>query len=248
MEKKGNRNLPASKGTATDSKKDGVSSRLWPRGGRRREPAGSSLSTKNETSRKPQPQRVKTIDKRPKPRGVYNSGAVGRTETARLEENEAELGSVFLPGSKKQSLNHLLNFSYAPYTPRDGFQPERGHNKGGAGNRMLTTKKHKYNKEHFLQANAIAVPHSTFNVTETITFKLMKRPRGCLTAYPADAEVNHDNIIFNMSDQKAREVYSKLLLAKKRDILSIIARESEELQEQLAENDNCPKNVLLSML
>ncbi|KAJ8940628.1 hypothetical protein NQ318_020685 [Aromia moschata] len=118
MEKKGNRNSLAPRGTATDSKKDGVSSRLWPRGGRRREPTGGSLSTKSEPSRKPQPQRVKTIDKRPKPRGAYCTGAVARAETPWLEENEAELGSVFLPGSKKQSLNHLLNFSYAPYVPR----------------------------------------------------------------------------------------------------------------------------------
>lgn len=130
----------------------GVVSKQWSRGSRRREPAGSSLSTKAEPSRKPQPQRERTFDKRPKPHGAYHSGALVRNETAWLEKQEAELGSVFLPGSKKQSLNHLLNFSYSQYSPRDGHQSERGHSKAGNGGRMLTTRKHKYNKEHFLQA------------------------------------------------------------------------------------------------
>lgn len=77
---------------------------------------------------------------------------MGRAETARLEEEyEAELGSVFLPGSKKQNLNHLLNFIYA--TPaRDGrHQSERGFNNKNSS-RLILTRKHKYNKEHFLQA------------------------------------------------------------------------------------------------
>lgn len=132
---------------------DGVSSRPWLGGSRRRESAGSSLSTKSEVSRKPQPHRVKPFDKRPRPRGGggYNSGAVARNETLWVEEEQqVELGSVFLPGSKKQSLNHLLNFSYTP-RERGNYQSDRGHH-GNNGNRMLGTKKHKYNKEHFLQA------------------------------------------------------------------------------------------------
>lgn len=125
---------------------DGVSTRQWPRGCRRREPVGGSLSTKSEISRKPQPQRVKTLDKRPKPRSTYP--VVDRNETTWIEEQlEPELGSVFLPGSKKQSLNHLLNFSY---TPRENsYHIERRKNVKG---KLITTKKHKYNKEHFLQA------------------------------------------------------------------------------------------------
>lgn len=116
---------------------------MWPRGAHRREPAGASLSTKPEPSRKPQPQRVKTLDKRPKQRGSNN-----RPTTSHLNfDNEPELGSVFLPGSKKQSLNHLLNFVY---TPRDVVQTERDRNKGCK--QLMVTKKHKYNKEHFLQA------------------------------------------------------------------------------------------------
>ncbi|XP_968231.2 E3 ubiquitin-protein ligase RNF10 [Tribolium castaneum] len=157
MEKKGSRLVqPAAKGLASDSKKsqDVASGKLWPRSGRRRESAGGSLSAKGESSRKPPPQRSKTYDiKRPRPRGAFNPGpAVGRTETTRLDEEfEAELGSVFLPGSKKQSLNHLLNFVYATPSREGRYQcAERGNK---TSNRLILTRKHKYNKEHFLQAN-----------------------------------------------------------------------------------------------
>lgn len=123
---------------------DGVSTRQWPRGGQRREPVGNSLPTKNEVSRKPQ--RVKTLDKRPKPRSSYP--VVGRNEVTRVDEQlEPELGSVFLPGSKKQSLNHLLNFSYSPR--ENSYYPGKGKNVKA---KFIATKKHKYNKEHFLQA------------------------------------------------------------------------------------------------
>lgn len=38
----------------------------------------------------------------------------------RIEDNEEpEIGSVFVPGSKKQNLNHLLNFNFM-YPSRDG--------------------------------------------------------------------------------------------------------------------------------
>lgn len=58
-----------------------------------------------------------------------------------------ELHSVFSPGSKKQSLNHLLNFHYAP---RERDQPVR---LSRTGNNRGYTKKISYNKEQFLQAN-----------------------------------------------------------------------------------------------
>lgn len=121
---------------------DGVNNRLWPRGGRRREPVGTSLSPKCEISHKPQSQR----HKRPKPRSSYP--VVDRIETSGIDDQlEPELGSVFLPGSKKQSLNHLLNFSYA--LRENSYQPDR---EKSAKGKLIATKKHKYNKEHFLQA------------------------------------------------------------------------------------------------
>lgn len=127
---------------------DANNAKPWPRGGRRREPSGGSFSTKNEFVRKPISQRNKNFDKRPRQRGNYN--AVGGNEDTRINENEAaELGSVFVQGSKKQSLNHLLNFHYTPY--------ERQWNSGKVNNaklnhKWISTIKHKYNKEQFLQA------------------------------------------------------------------------------------------------
>lgn len=73
----------------------------------------------------------------------------------------------------------------------------------------------------------------------------MKRPRGGLTAYPADAEVKDDNVIYNMSEREAGEVYSKLLLANCEDILSIIAREFGELEAQIADDENCPEKCFI---
>ncbi|XP_060528783.1 E3 ubiquitin-protein ligase RNF10 [Cylas formicarius] len=334
MEKKGNRNFSnSSRGSATDLRKiqDVTSSKQWPRGTRRREPNGPGFSAKNEPSRKPQPQRVKTIDKRPKPRGFYYANSTPRDETTRLDEIEPELGSVFVPGSKKQSLNHLLNFSYAP---RDSYHGYKGFGKSGS---LLVTRKHKYNKEHFLQANCqfivnelgdykkymsnpdslvswdlveqvnlqvsenpscpiclyppvaakmtkcghiycwscilhylalsdkdwrkcpicfdsvkksdlrsvVAIPFKTFKVNETIKFKLMKRPRGSLTAYPAEVNVLSEDELFRMSDENSHNFYSKLILASKANILSIIDRESIELEVQMAEDENCPEKCFI---
>lgn len=132
---------------------DASNGKQWPRGCRRREPVGLSLSTKPETSRKPTPQRNKTIvDKRPKPRGAYYGGTICGKEDAGLTEPEcAELGSVFVQGSKKQSLNHLLNFHYATRETRSYSVANE------KGSRWLGTQKHKYNKEQFLQAKYVVV-------------------------------------------------------------------------------------------
>lgn len=60
---------------------------------------------------------------------------------------EIELNSVYLPGSKKQNLNHLLNFNYAPRDRNDASTLMRSGNTGHA-----YVKRVKYNKEQFLQA------------------------------------------------------------------------------------------------
>lgn len=70
----------------------------------------------------------------------YDDGGSG---TARHE-----LHSVFSPGSKKQSLNHLLNFHYTP-RERDNM-PSRF---SKTGNHRGYVKKITYNKEQYLQAN-----------------------------------------------------------------------------------------------
>ncbi|XP_026686327.1 RING finger protein 10 [Diaphorina citri] len=136
-----------------------------PKQSRRREPAGSV--PKNETSgrNKPMPQKFKSFDKRPKPRGSFAGGKEG--PKINLYEDEPELGSLYSPGSKKQSLNHLLNFQYAPpssYGAGGGRSSygNRSQSRGtdysmGYNNFLMqslaSVHKHKYNKEQFLQAN-----------------------------------------------------------------------------------------------
>ena len=62
---------------------------------------------------------------------------------------EAEQGSVWKPGSKKQNFNHLLNFSYDSHDRYSG-------GRGGGGRRPTANwsarKAVKFNKEQFLQA------------------------------------------------------------------------------------------------
>lgn len=62
-----------------------------------------------------------------------------------LTEYEAEVNSIYVPGSKKQNLSQLLNFHCVPRNSKEAT-PQRFHNRGGY------TKKSKYNKEQFLQA------------------------------------------------------------------------------------------------
>lgn len=63
---------------------------------------------------------------------------------------EIELNSVYLPGSKKQNLNHLLNFNYAPRERHDAMKFMRSGNISKGGHAYV--KRIKYNKEQFLQA------------------------------------------------------------------------------------------------
>ncbi|XP_037935050.1 RING finger protein 10 [Teleopsis dalmanni] len=71
-------------------------------------------------------------------------------------QNNYDLNSVYNPGSKKQSLNHLLNFHYTPresehYAGNNFFG--RGVLSGNNHANAHANKKQKYNKEQFLQAN-----------------------------------------------------------------------------------------------
>lgn len=147
------------KGVGTDSKKvpDGNNGKLFPKTSRRRESNGTPNSAKYEPNRKPVPQKSKTIDKRPRPRGQYS--ACGKEDSKVVEDQEAEIGSVFIPGSKKQNLNHLLNFHYAPRDNALQWRSVGGQRWSHAsGNRnsgilAMSNHRHKYNKEQYLQAN-----------------------------------------------------------------------------------------------
>lgn len=153
MEKKPVRSVqPLGKGPGTDTKKgqDGAGGKAFPRSSRRREAAGAS-APKYDPVRKPTTQKGKTSDKRPRPRGLFMDG---RKEGSQVASEDAEYGSVISQGSKKQNLNHLLNFHYAP---RDSSSLQHWrHNSGGHGSglaRYFRGTPHKYNKEQFLQAN-----------------------------------------------------------------------------------------------
>lgn len=63
-------------------------------------------------------------------------------------ELDAELNSVYLPGSKKHNLNHLLNFNYAPRSANGGPDDNQHHHRGAIGRKQYV----RYNKEQFLQA------------------------------------------------------------------------------------------------
>ena len=65
-------------------------------------------------------------------------------------EDEFEVGSVFNAGSKKQSLNHLLNFQFEPRSG-SGSSNSRTKHHGKNRQRNVSTKT-KYNKEQYLQA------------------------------------------------------------------------------------------------
>ncbi|XP_012256522.2 RING finger protein 10 [Athalia rosae] len=158
MEKKSRLTQSSAKGPAGDAKKnqDIVNGKVFPKNSRRREPTSAVSSTKNEQLRKTTAQRGKNVDKRPKPKGQYHGGP---KEDTKVEEGElAEHGSVMIQGSKKQNLNHLLNFHYEPrdiHGTSGAWSPGRSTSKYNRNsNRWLPpVQRHKYNKEQFLQAN-----------------------------------------------------------------------------------------------
>lgn len=151
MEKKPNgRTLQVPTKSGTEVKNLDATNRPYGKNGRRREP--SSNSTKNDQLRRPYnaAKGGKCADKRPRPRSQYYGS--GKSEAkVDLEDESPEYGSVFVPGTKKQNLNHLLRFTLAPRVSggapcSDRFQREKHGN-------WMATHKHKYNKEQFLQAN-----------------------------------------------------------------------------------------------
>ncbi|XP_022917752.2 E3 ubiquitin-protein ligase RNF10 [Onthophagus taurus] len=157
MDKKGARSIQSqsTKGLTSDSKKsqDGVPSKPWPKGGRRREPsAGTYPSKSNDGSRvKPVPQRNRNFsnDKRPRSRGFCNPCSSGGNTMSRIamadSDAEVELGSVFDRGCKKLNAIDLWNFNYRS---RNNVPINNNY-----GRSKSVSFKHKYSKEQFLQAN-----------------------------------------------------------------------------------------------
>lgn len=73
----------------------------------------------------------------------------------------------------------------------------------------------------------------------------MKRQRGSLLAYPVDYDIPECDILFNVSEAAVENIHSKLLLADKSEIISIILREKSELAAQLLEDENCPEKCFI---
>ncbi|XP_053625855.1 E3 ubiquitin-protein ligase RNF10 [Plodia interpunctella] len=114
---------PQSRASAIDCKKNTeLTHKPWPRNNKKRE--GPNNASKNEPNRKNVPtQRGRgQVDRRARARGSSSYVVGGTANTGLEEDEEPEIGSVFVPGSKKQNLNHLLNFMY----PSRGGQEHRG--------------------------------------------------------------------------------------------------------------------------
>jgi len=131
----------------TKTKQDSAGNNAkFPRFARRRE----ALVSKQDPASKPLPQlRQRTYDKKCPPRNA-DVPANERHRDQVATKEEAEIGSAGRPGSKKLNLNHLLNFTY---DDRSSSGSWRGSGPKGRIQSMWTTRKHKYNKEEFLQAN-----------------------------------------------------------------------------------------------
>ncbi|XP_053672767.1 RING finger protein 10 [Anopheles nili] len=176
MEKNRYTNQNLSKGQLSETKKNQDVSVKWPRQSKRRGEQSDSGNHRNGASTGKVPNANKNryqnnynydarqrsqrpakpagdtdgctlADEQPSEGGT--SGLVPPTKPNPTHGVRGELHSVFAPGSKKQSLNHLLNYHYAP---RDRDQPVRFSRTGNI--RKVSQQSHgSYNKEQFLQAN-----------------------------------------------------------------------------------------------
>ncbi|XP_031844702.1 E3 ubiquitin-protein ligase RNF10 [Nomia melanderi] len=174
MEKNTKFSQSSTKGGTTDAKKtqDVTNNKLFPRTSRRREPTGSCSFSKNELPRKCNVQKAKSFDKRPKPKGQYHGSS--KEDTKVVQTELAEHGSVMVHGSKKQNLNHLLNFHYEPREMQGGSgiwshgKSTKGYSRNS--NRWLPpVQRHKYNKEQFLQASCQFVVTANGNYSSYLT-------------------------------------------------------------------------------
>lgn len=97
-------------------------------------------------------------------------------------------------------------------------------------------------KIFFFVFSVVTMAYSPYNVNEEITFKLMKRERGSLLPIPVE-QSDRKNItgLLSLTEREIDTVYSKLLLAKPHEVMSILQVERMELKSQLLENEECPE-------
>lgn len=121
---------------------------------------GKNKNRNNFQKNLPPPKSQQDISKNP---GTSAQGAFA----AKVEfEDEFEVGSVFNAGSKKQNLNHLLNFQFEP---RNNSSSGRKHHGKNRHRNVSDAKKPKYNKEQYLQANCQFVVKATGDYTLHLT-------------------------------------------------------------------------------
>lgn len=131
-----------------------VSNKQFPRQRRRESFQSENINiTKQQQSSKNRNNNF-YYDKRPQTRRNGNGGgmdAAASGEATGLMDAD-ELNSVFNHGSKKQSLNHLLNFHY--YNAKESEVARAGtFSKHGYHQHRAISKKYNFNKEQYLQAN-----------------------------------------------------------------------------------------------
>lgn len=133
-----------------------VSNKQFPRQ-RRRESFQPENSNNNGKQQQKNRHNNFYFDKRPPGRrsigyaGVDQQTASASCEATGLMEAD-ELNSVFNHGSKKQNLNHLLNFHY--YSAKESEDVRAGtFSKHGYHQHRSYGKKYNFNKEQYLQAN-----------------------------------------------------------------------------------------------
>lgn len=158
MEKKLNRSLQSPKGIVETKKSQDVPvGKPYSKSSRKRDTSTPKLDPSRKQSNGPA-QKNKYRNKRSAAGGYHHESGAKNTELV------SELDEDFdLKKSKKRDLTHLLNFHCKP---REGVQyaPHySGSSKTVIHNTirdLMTTQKHKYNKEQFLQANCQFVVRS----------------------------------------------------------------------------------------
>ncbi|XP_074643050.1 E3 ubiquitin-protein ligase RNF10-like [Tubulanus polymorphus] len=157
MEKKQSSNRPSSvppkngNGAEYNKKENGqYTKQQYSRQPRRREANtnGRWNDAANSSSRFTQSPKSRGYERQTKSR-TYSDYRQGEEVS---DNYEAEIGSALMTGSKKQNLNHLLNFKYTARETQRG-RATRGYGSAGGTRHKNWTKPARYNKEQFLQAN-----------------------------------------------------------------------------------------------
>lgn len=98
--------------------------------------------------------------------------------------------------------------------------------------------------------SAVSKPHHHFSCDETVTFQLMHRDKSSLQVHVAENDdiinIDAQSMFPFMSDEDERKRNSKLVLARSKEIRSIIERERNELKCQLVSDGiDCSDSIFV---